>query len=128
MDRTDKIFGIAALLISCCILIGGIFISTIPGIYLSLGLFSIIVGLNSLIGTILRISRKLESPSIYFFISNLLNIGALIIAIICLFLAIPIGSAGVPLIIGSILIIIGGGYTLVLFLLNIFFPPDEEHY
>ena len=126
MDRTDKIFGIVAILISCCIVIGGIFIIMVPGIYQYLGIFSLLIGLNSLIGTILRIVRKLESPSVYFFLSNVLNIVALVIAIVALGLGVPMGSLGAWLIIGAILILIGGGYTLVKFLLNILFPPDED--
>ena len=126
MDRTDKIFGIVAILISCCIAIGGIFITMVPGIYQYLGVFSLLIGLNSLIGTLLRVLRKLESPSVYFFLSNILNIVALVIAIVALGLGVPMGSVGAWLIIGAILILIGGGYTLVKFLLNICFPPDEE--
>lgn len=126
MDRTDKIFGVVAVLISCCIVIGGIFITMVPGIYQYLGIFSLLIGLNSLIGTILRVLRKLESPSVYFFLSNILNIIALVIAIVALGLGVPVGSEGTWLIIGSILILIGGGYTLALFLLNVLFPPEEE--
>jgi len=128
MDRTDKIFGIVAVLISCCIVIGGIFIARVPGIYQYLGVFSLFIGLNSLIGTVLRVLRKLESPSIYFFLSNILNIVALVVAIVALGLGVPADSEGAWLIIGTILILIGGGYTLALFLLNVLFPPDEEQY
>ena len=126
MDRTDKIFGIVAVLISCCIVIGGIFLARVPGIYQYLGVFLLLIGLNSLIGTVLRVLRKLESPSIYFFLSNILNIVALVVAIVALGLGVPAGSEGAWLIIGTILILIGGGYTLALFLLNVLFPPDEE--
>ena len=126
MDRTDKIFGLTAALISCCILIGGLCMAMVTGISQYLGIFTLLIGLNSLIGTILRVLRKLESPSVYFFLSNILNIIALVIAIVALGLGVPMGSEGTWLIIGSILILIGGGYSLALFLLRVLFPPEEE--
>jgi len=126
MDTTDKIFIIVAVLISLCIMIGGIFVAIVSGIYFYLGIISSIIGLNSLIGSVLRGFRKLESPSLYFLISNFLNIATIIIAVICLWLGMQWGSGGTSLILGAILILIGGGYTLVLFVLRFFSSNDEE--